>query len=196
MADLVFNYGAMGCGKTSLLIHQAYDREDRGFNVKVFKPADDTKAGDEISSRDGLHRKVDALIASNVNINDYLDQNNLPDFIFIDEAQFLTPEQVIQLYELAKKKNVQIEAYGLRVDFSMHPFEGSAMIMANADYLFEMRTICECKKEANHIVRYHLGEPVFEGDTVVIDNDKNIVYKSFCGECYLKIRDSKKEENK
>ena len=98
MAKLYFRYGAMNCGKTTLLLQTAYNYEERGMKVLIFKPQIDTKGNNKVVSRLGITRKIDFLISADDKISDYIDEKELPAAIIVDEAQFLTTKQVDELY--------------------------------------------------------------------------------------------------
>ena len=112
-----------------------------------------------------------------------------PNAIIVDEAQFLQPFQVDELFELTKTFDIPVLAYGLRCDFRMSGFPGATRLLEIADDITELKTICECGKKATQNLRFINGEPTFNGDTISIDGASNeIEYKSVCGKCYLKIR--------
>ena len=188
MAKLYFRYGAMNCGKTTLLLQTAYNYEERGMKPLLFKPKVDTKGNDKIISRLGITRKIDYCLNSNDTISDYLDINNLPAAIIVDEAQFLTTKQVDELYAISKELDIPVLTYGLRNDFLMNTFEGAARLLALADTIEELKTICRCGRKATQNMRFLNGKPVFEGESILIDGTSNIVYESVCGKCYLEKR--------
>lgn len=188
MAKLYFRYGAMNCGKTTLLLQTAFNYEERGMKVLLFKPLIDTKGKDTVVSRLGITRKNDFVLASDEKISDHLDLNNLPDAIIVDEAQFLTTKQVDELYIISKDLDIPVLTYGLRNDFLMNTFEGSARLLALADTIEELKTICRCGRKATQNMRLLNGVPVFEGESVLIDGTSDIVYESTCGTCYLEKR--------
>lgn len=188
MAKLYFRYGAMNCGKTTLLLQTAYNYEERGMKVLIFKPKIDTKGENNVVSRLGITRKIDFLLSSEDIISNYLDEKNLPAAIIVDEAQFLTKKQVDELYLISKKLNIPVLTYGLRNDFLMNTFEGSARLLALADSIEELKTICRCGRKATQNMRFLNGKPVFKGESVLIDGTSNIVYESVCGKCYLEKR--------
>ena len=192
MAKLFFNYGAMNCGKTTKLLQTAYNYEERGLNVIVLKPLIDKKGNDSIVSRLGVVRKVDYLVNENESIKDIIkNYDKKIDVILVDEAQFLKAKQVDELYEITKMKNIPVLAYGLRNDFLMQPFEGSARLLSLADEIEELKTICRCGKKATQNMRLLNNKPIFEGDSVLIDDGTSkIVYESVCGICYLKARNN------
>ena len=188
MAKLYFRYGAMNCGKTTLLLQTAYNYEERGMKVLIFKPKIDTKGDNTVVSRLGITRNIDYLLSADDMISNYLDESNLPAAIIVDEAQFLTSKQVDDLYIISKKLNIPVLTYGLRNDFLMHTFEGAARLLALADSIEELKTICRCGRKATQNMRLLNGKPVFKGESVLIDGTSNIVYESVCGKCYLEKR--------
>ena len=188
MAKLYFRYGAMNCGKTTLLLQTAYNYEERGMKALLLKPKIDTKGNNNVISRLGITRKIDHCLESTDTISKYLNKDSLPAAIIVDEAQFLTTKQVDELYEISKKYNIPVLTYGLRNDFLMNTFEGSARLLALADSIEELKTICRCGRKATQNMRFLDGKPVFEGESILIDGTSNIVYESVCGKCYLKKR--------
>ena len=188
MAKLYFRYGAMNCGKTTLLLQTAYNYEERGMKVLIFKPKIDTKGDNKVVSRLGVTRQIDYLISKEDIISKYIDEKSLPAAIIVDEAQFLTKEQVDDLYIISKKLDIPVLTYGLRNDFLMNTFEGSARLLALADSIEELKTICRCGRKATQNMRFLNGKPIFKGESVLIDGTSNIVYESVCGKCYLQKR--------
>lgn len=188
MSKLFYRYGAMNCGKTTMLLQVAHNYEERGMKILLIKPSIDTKGQDRVVSRLGVERNVDVLLKSEDNIIDFLEENNYPDAIIVDEAQFLTRKQVDELYKITKILSIPVLAYGLRCDFQMNGFPGSIRMLEIADQIEELKTICRCGKKATQNVRFLDGEPVFEGGQVLIDGSSKITYESVCGECYLKYR--------
>lgn len=190
MSKLYFRYGAMNCGKTSALLQVAHNYEERGMRVLLIKPSTDTKGDSKVTSRIGLEREVDILLAPNDNIKGKITLSGV-DAIIVDEAQFLTPKQVDELYAITKEYNIPILCYGLRADFKMIGFPGSTRLLEIADDIEELKTVCKCGAKATQNLRRVKGEPVFDGDQVVIDGSDNVIYESVCGKCYLKMRELK-----
>ncbi len=188
MAKLYFRYGAMNCGKTTLLLQTAHNYEERGMKVLIFKPQVDTKGDDKIVSRLGITRKIDNFLTPTDKIQEFLNENELPAAIIVDEAQFLTTKQVDELYLISKKWNIPVLTYGLRNDFLTNTFEGAARLLALADSIEELKTICRCGRKATQNMRFLNGKPVFKGESILIDGTSNIVYESVCGKCYLEKR--------
>lgn len=187
MAKLHFKYATMNSGKTLDLIRTTYNYEENGFKVLVIKPAIDKKGNESIVSRVGLERRVDFLIAEQDNIIDVL-TGSLLDIkcIFVDEAQFLTKEQIDQLLIIAKVIDITVVCYGLRTNFKQEAFEGSKRLLELSDKLEELPTICECGEIARFVGRQVNDEYVLDGQEVVIDGTDSIKYIPLCGKCYLK----------
>jgi thymidine kinase len=181
LAKLYFSYASMNAGKSTLLLQAAYNYRERGMRALLFTAALDDRAGSgRIASRIGLsddaipYRPQDDLFAT-------IGRENTEDSVacvFIDEAQFLTPEQVWQLARVADELKLPVMTYGLRTDFQGRLFPGSRELLAIADELREMRTICSCGRKATMVVRVDgEGNPVHEGAQVDIGgNDRYISY--------------------
>lgn len=186
MAKLIFNYSAMGSGKTMDLLRTAYNYEENGLNVIVMKPSIDTKGDDSIVTRVGLTRKVDYLISDDLDIYEFLSDKlyNIK-CIFIDEAQFLSVCHINQLFKIAKLLDVPVICYGLRTNFRSELFAGSMRLLALADELNEFRSLCSCGSIARFNARRLNGEFLCEGDDVLIDGESSIEYVPLCGKCYL-----------
>ena len=187
MSKLYFRYGAMSSGKTAALLQVAYNYERQGMKVIVVKPSIDTKAQDKVSSRIGIERPVDVLLAPNDKLIEKMEPTK-PHAIIVDEAQFLTRTQVNELYAFTKVYDIPVLCYGLRCDFQMNGFEGSTRLLEIADDIEELKTICKCGSKATQNLRLVNGEPIFEGEQVVIDDHTQVEYEGVCGKCYLKLK--------
>ena len=198
MAKLYYRYGAMNSGKTTNMLQVAYNYEERDQRVILIKPAVDKKGGNKVVSRLGVSRDVDYLIKPEDNILKVLKKElENVNCILVDEVQFLTPENVFELFVIAKKFDIPVIAYGLRTDFLTDAFPGSLAMFRFADEFQEMETICRCGQKARFNARMINGEFVNEGDQVAIDEFDNVTYESLCGECYLrKVMKEKKEITK
>ena len=139
MSKLYFRYGAMGSGKTSALLQVAYNYEQKGMHIVLIKPQIDTKGDNKVVSRIGLDREVDILLGADDKILQKM-QPAKPDAIIVDEAQFLTPKQVDELYGITKEYDVPVLCYGLRADFRMQGFPGSTRLLQIADDIEELKT--------------------------------------------------------
>lgn len=184
MAKVYFYFSAMNAGKSTVLLQSSHNYRERGMQTLLFTPAIDTRyQKGVIHSRIGLSEA--ALIFQN-NDNLYqqvIEQNKEYACILIDEAQFLTREQVFQLTEIADKLNIPVLSYGLRTDFKGELFEGSQYLLAWADELIEIKTICHCGRKAIMILRLNeKGEVVSDGEQVFIGG--NNTYVSTCRKHY------------
>lgn len=182
MAQLYFYYSAMNAGKSTSLLQSAYNYRERGMHAEIFTAALDDRYGQgKVTSRIGL--QADAhLFSGDDNLYDRvleLKQTQNVDCIFIDEAQFLKKAQVKQLVEIVDELHIPVLAYGLRTDFLGETFEGSHYLLAWADKLSELKTVCHCGRKATFVVRMdENGNAVKAGDQVQIGgNDR---YESMC----------------
>lgn len=187
MSKLYFRYGAMGSGKTTALLQVAYNYEQKGMKITLIKPSIDTKGKENVVSRIGIERAVDIILLPTEKIIDRMKPIK-PDAIIVDEAQFLTREQVDELYSFTKFYDIPVLCYGLRCDFQMNGFEGSTRLLEIADDIEELKTICQCGEKATQNLRLINNQPVFEGNQVVIDDHTQVEYEGVCGKCYLKTR--------
>jgi thymidine kinase len=195
MAKLYFRYGAMNCGKTTALIQVAHNYQERGMETLIVKPRTDTKGDDQIISRLGVSRRVDILADSGTDLYHILsqrsDEQGPYNCVLVDEAQFLTVAQVDQLFEIAVIKGIPVICYGLRTDFRLNGFEGSARLLLLAHSLEELKTICHCGRKAMVNGRKVNGSFVFEGQQVAIDGENDVEYQSLCPQCYFALKRSK-----
>lgn len=183
----------MNSGKSTALLQVAYNYEERGQIVLIAKPSVDTKAGNSVSSRLGMSRKVDVSITPELDVYDHFlrilaassEEDRSIDCILIDEAQFLTRRQVDALFAIAVKQNVPVIAYGLRTDFQARAFEGAQRLLEIAHSIEELKTICRCGRKAVLNGRKNAsGLWISQGDQVAIDGDE-VTYESLCGVCYF-----------
>jgi len=154
----------------------------------VLKPAVDTKGADEIVSRLGVTRKVDILVGPEDSIEKALAKHPNCHCVLVDEAQFLTPQQVDELFWYATKCGVPVLAYGLRTDFQTKGFPGASRLLELAHELQELKTICRCGKKALLNGRKLAGKFIFEGSQVAIDGKQDVEYESLCATCYDKFQ--------
>ena len=186
MSKLYFRYGAMNSGKTTLLLQVAHNYEERGMKVVILKPGIDTKGNDKIVTRIGLKRKVDHIVKNDEKIINYLCTLPLDVVcVLVDEAQFLTRDQVDDLFMFTKLKNIPVICYGLRSDFKTMAFPGSLRLFEVSDVMEELITICRCGKRAKFNGRIVNGEFTSNGEQVAIDGENHVEYESLCGKCYL-----------
>lgn len=180
MAKLYFHYSTMNAGKSTLLLQAAYNYRERGMEVLLLTAAIDERAGaGVIGSRIGIASPALTFDAQTDLFDLVLTEAPNAACIFIDEAQFLTTEQVWQLARIADDRRQPVMCYGLRVDFRGELFPGSAALLALADDLREVRTICFCGKKATMVIRQdENGQPIHEGAQVQIGG--NETYVSLC----------------
>ncbi|MEP3431019.1 MAG: thymidine kinase [Roseibium sp.] len=182
MAKLYFNYSTMNAGKSTVLLQAAYNYQERGMKTLLLTAAFDDRAGKgQIASRIGLSAEAD-VFSSKDNVFEHIknaQKNQQVDAVLVDEAQFLTEEQVWQLANTADQLRVPVMCFGLRTDFQGKLFPGSAALLAFSDNLKEIKTICWCGRKATMVARLDAkGEVVDEGDQVVIGG--NETYVSLC----------------
>lgn len=186
MAKIHFKYGAMNSGKTDTLIKTAHNYEERELNVVVIKPEIDTKGGTTITARGGHSREVDILADRELNLRHEIAKRSFIACVLVDEAQFLTPDQISQLYSVAKEDDISVICYGLRTDFRTQLFPGSQRLFEVADNIEKLPTMCFCGSQAEFNTRKVNGNYIFTGDQVAIDGEDEVEYDSLCGSCYVR----------
>ena len=179
MAKLYFYFSAMNAGKTTTLLQSAYNYRERGMRTLILKPAVDTRDANTISSRIGLaaqamsfHRGDDlrALVDADIAAHGALH------CALVDEAQFLSKAQVWQLTDIVDALHIPVLTYGLRTDFRGELFEGSQWLLAWADELIEIKTICHTGKKATMVVRVdERGRALKSGPQVEIGGNERYV---------------------
>jgi len=174
----------MNSGKTTSLIQTAFNYEERGMQVVIIKPATDTKGGADVLSRLGVERKVNIILGKDQSVIDALVDYPEVRCVLVDEAQFLQPQQVDDLFWYATKANVPVIAFGLRTDFQTVGFPGATRLLELAHDLQELKTICRCGKKAILNGRKVNGKFIFEGNQVAIEGEDDIQYESLCASCY------------
>ena len=172
----------MNAGKSTLLLQASHNYHERGMQTYLITAQLDTRAGQgRIGSRIGIGADADTFAPDEdvfSKIKDRLDKGPCA-CVFIDEAQFLSPEQVWQLARVVDDLNVPIMCYGLRVDFQGKLFPGSATLLALADEMREIRTICHCGKKATMVIRQdETGQAITDGAQIQIGG--NETYVSLC----------------
>lgn len=183
----------MNSGKSTALLQAAHNYEEREQHVLLAKPAIDVKGNKAITSRLGVDRDVDFLITPDLNLRSEF-AKLVSDFkqktgqgiacLLIDEAQFLTPDQVDQALEIAVLDGTPVLAYGIRTDFLTKGFPGSLRLLEIAHSLEELKTICRCGRKAMFNGRKANGKFIFDGEQVAIDG-VNVTYESLCPACYF-----------
>lgn len=192
MAQMYFYYSAMNAGKSTTLLQSSFNYRERGMNPAIFTAAIDDRYGKGVvSSRIGLQEEAELF-----NVDDDLFQclsqmhvETKIDCVLIDECQFLTKAQVYQLTEVVDKLHIPVLCYGLRSDFRGELFDGSRYLLAWADKLVELKTICHCGRKANMVIRQdESGKAIADGDQVEIGgNDR---YVSVCRKHYKEALES------
>ena len=185
MSKLYFHYSTMGAGKSLQLMAAAHNYIERNMKPLLFNFSGDERYGKGVvASRTGIQMEAELFDADTNFIWVMKQIDSKPDAIFVDEAQFLSERQVKQLHDIAVTWSIPVLTYGLRSDFLGRLFEGSAALMAHAETLVEIKTICECGKKATHVRRYKDGVVCTAGEVVQIGDIeyKPLCYKCFCGE--------------
>lgn len=179
MAKLYFYYSSMNAGKSTTLLQSDYNYRERNMHTLVYTAGIDDRFGvGKVSSRIGINRdanlfyKETDLFAEIVHAH----KDQALDCILVDEAQFLTKQQVFQLSDVVDKLNVPVLCYGLRNDFRAELFEGSQYLLAWADKLVELKTICHCGRKANFVLRLNAqGEAIKDGAQIQIGGNESYV---------------------
>ena len=199
MAKLYFRYGAMNCGKSTSLIQVDYNYRERGMRTLIIKPGTDSKGSDRVISRLEVERLADIMATDEDDlyrmVREWCSEKERIDCVLVDEAQFLKSEQVDQLFKIAVIADIPVICYGLRTDFLLNGFEGSARLLLLAHSIEELKTICRCGQKAMANGRMVNGRFVFEGAQVAIDGEDNVEYESLCPACYFKHRREMELEN-
>lgn len=187
MSSLYFKYGSMNSAKSADLLTTAYNYKEMGMTVILFKPKIDTRTTGTIKSRIGLEDQCtdidrdfnffSALKVAQANSTKPIKA------VLVDEAQFLTKEQIKQLCNIVDELDIPVLAYGLRTDFLGNLFEGSQWLLAWADKIEELKGMCSCGKKATHVIRKDMyGEVTTSGDQVQIGAEDT--YVSMCRKHY------------
>ena len=182
MAKLYFQYSTMNAGKSTLLLQASHNYQERGMETYLITARFDKRAGDgKIGSRIGISSDGDTF-DNQENMFQKIEsrlKKGPCSCVFIDEAQFLTEEQVWQLARAVDDLSVPVMCYGLRVDFQGKLFPGSAALLAIADEMREIRTICYCGKKATMVIRQdENGNVIKDGAQIQIGG--NETYTSLC----------------
>ena len=182
MAKLYFYYSTMNAGKSTTLLQSSYNYRERNMNTLVYTAAIDDRFGaGRVTSRIGISEQANTFARDTdlfAEIQQHLTKEALH-CILVDEAQFLTKAQVYQLSDVVDKLKIPVLCYGLRTDFQAELFEGSRYLLAWADQLEELKTICYCGRKANFVLRLNeQGEVVKQGDQIQIGGNDS--YLSVC----------------
>ncbi|OOS01483.1 thymidine kinase [Canicola haemoglobinophilus] len=182
MAKLYFYYSTMNAGKSTTLLQSDYNYRERDMNTLIYTAAIDDRFGaGKVSSRIGIHKEANLFHKDTdlfAEIAQHTEQQKLH-CILVDEAQFLTKAQVYQLSNVVDELNIPVLCYGLRTDFQAELFEGSKYLLAWADQLEELKTICHCGRKANFVLRLNeQGKVVKDGEQIQIGGNDS--YLSVC----------------
>jgi len=182
MAKLYFNYSSMNAGKSTMLLQANHNYSERGMNAQLYTSALDNRFGnDEITSRIGLKKKSN-IFTKDTNIFEEIALQHkalFVDCLLIDEAQFLTKKQVEQLGKIVDKLEIPVLAFGIRTDFQGNLFEGSKFLLAWADNLKEIKTVCHCGRKATMVLRINdQGKVIENGAQIEIGGEDK--YVSVC----------------
>lgn len=194
MAKLEFTYGSMGSSKTALALMKRFDLIESGFNVLLLKPSTDNRDGvTTISSRIGISAEAKTYDYKESIIAKFLDDILECDCIIVDEIQFSSESQILELKQISEEFDKPVYTYGLRTDFRLNFFEGSEALFKYADVINGVFKTCACGSEAIVNARYDDNGIIYEGDQIVLgSNDK---YKALCYTCYKKGRLNGKNRN-
>lgn len=190
MSKLYYYYGAMNSSKTANLLMAAHNYNEQGKKILCFKPIEDNRWGntDKIISRLGISIDCIALEKSmdifNL-VSTYLEDMKTIDCIFIDEAQFLNKNQVMQFVEVIDRLKIPVMCYGLKNTYQKGKlFEGSETILFYADKISEIKTMCHfCNKKATMNLRTVNNKPIYEGDVIVVGDTDNNIENSYIQTC-------------
>lgn len=191
MASLYFRYGSMGAGKSIDLLKVNHNYREQGKKTILLTPSIDDRGGvGNISSRIGLTEPA-IPVDDTFDIYSYIINEQNKDepiyVVLVDESQFLTREQVIQLADIVDDMNIPVITFGLKNDFSNNLFEGTEALLIYADKIEEIKTICtksDCGRKAIMNLRFNNGLPVYEGEQVQIGGDES--YIPVCRKHYKK----------
>lgn len=200
IGKLYFRYGTMGSAKTAMLLTTAYNFEERGMSYKCFKPVIDTRDNKNvIRSRIGIERECQWIYRDTDLYEEvrkiWRESHELPAWLLIDEAQFLSEQQVDQLARIVDDFGINVICYGLRTDFRSHLFEGSRRLFEIADTIDEIKSTCTCGRKT--IVNARIdskGNIITEGEQVEIGgNDR---YISVCRKCWRNKKIARMERDR
>ena len=190
MAKLYFRYSTMGAGKSLDLLKTAHNYEERNKKVFLLTSDLDNRFGKKkIASRIGISRDAYTFNTKSNLYDMVISNGETLSCVLIDEAQFLTKEQVWQLTDVVDYLGINVIVYGLRSDYLGEPFEGSIYLMTLADKIEELKTICEFGDKASMNMRLLNGEPVFEGEQVQIGGNES--YLPVCRKHFKKLKKEK-----
>ena len=182
MAKLYFNYSSMNAGKSTMLLQANHNYQERGMSTIIYTSSVDDRYGKkEIVSRIGLKAESN-IFSSDTNIYEEVisfNKDKKVDCVLIDEAQFLSKDQVAQLGQIVDDLDIPVLTFGIRTDFKGNLFEGSEYLLAWADNLKEIKTVCHCGRKATMVLRLdEYGNVLETGDQIEIGGNEK--YVSIC----------------
>ena len=182
MAKLYFNYSSMNAGKSTMLLQANHNYQERGMSTIIYTSSVDDRYGKkEIVSRIGLKAESN-IFSTDTNIYEEVisfNKDKRVDCVLIDEAQFLSKDQVAQLGQIVDDLDIPVLTFGIRTDFKGNLFEGSEYLLAWADNLKEIKTVCHCGRKATMVLRLDENGNVLEtGDQIEIGGNEK--YVSIC----------------
>jgi thymidine kinase len=188
LAKLYFRYGTMNSGKSIEVLRVAHNYEEQGKKVLLFTPSIDDRFGTGmVKSRIGMQKEA-IVVDEHVNMR-VVAEAERPNCVLVDEAQFLQPYQVGQLIDIVDELDIPVMAYGLRADFQGQLFPGSSQLLAVADTIEEIKTVCwYCDKKAIMNMRCKDGKPIFHGEQIQIGGNES--YIPVCRKCYASKKKS------
>lgn len=179
------------------LLQVAFNYEERGHTVCVIKPKTDTKNGTKLLTRIGPERETDFVFDKSENIYNKVKKSySKVACVLVDEAQFLSAEQVDQLLQIVTDLDIPVMAYGLRLNFRLEDggFDGATRLLQLAHDINELKTICECGRKATCNARFIDGKFTADGPDVLIDgSDHAVEYRAICPKCYYDYKKGKKK---
>ena len=179
MAKLYFNYSSMNAGKSTALLQADHNYRERGMSTILFTSAKDERYGkNEIVSRIGIKAPATYFFENTNIFEDVLkeSQQNNTNCVLIDEAQFLSKDQVFQLGRIVDELNIPVLTFGIRTDFKGELFEGSQYLLAWSDNIKEIKTVCHCGGKATMVVRINAnGAVVSEGSQIEVGGNESYI---------------------
>ncbi|MEM6468373.1 MAG: thymidine kinase [Planctomycetota bacterium] len=179
MAKLYFYYSTMNAGKSTILLQNSYNYRERGMRSLILLPEIDTRDGSgQVTSRIGLASPATTFTTADqlFTMVEEIHRKQTLHCVLVDESQFLTKQQVRQLSDVCDQLDVPVMAYGLRTDFQGNLFTGSEALLAWADTLTEIKTICHCGRKATMVLRIDSeGRPVKDGRQIQIGGNERYV---------------------
>lgn len=189
MAKLYFYYSSMNAGKSTTLLQSSFNYQERGMGTMLFTAAIDDRYGvGKIVSRIGLTAPAHTFDEKTDIYNQVIDEHKKRKLscVLIDEAQFLTRDQVFQLAAICDRVGIPVLAYGLRTDFQANLFEGSMHLLALADELKELKTICKCGRKASMNLRMDAaGNVIKQGEQTDIGGNER--YEVLCRKHFMEL---------